>query len=185
MDLTQSSESLSTVDIPVYSKSLKTIYFPHRNFNRSVTMRKNLVTTSLINLPVIKKALPKRRLFSASFIKQNENTKASLPSISNKYFNFAELTESDQSNVSRDENSKLSILDIPIELLEPSEMACNREILSKAALNARDQKIIDWILDLEMSAHDNRDCSLFINQENNSIEEFCGMYDVDSSSTFD
>lgn len=109
IDLTQSSESLLCNETTnVNSKSLKTIYFPTRNFDRSITLRKSLVTTSLVNLPVIKKPIVQRRLFSATAVSRSYE-RLSILNIPNQFLDSSDhifdeenillktdLTESDQ-----------------------------------------------------------------------------------------
>lgn len=76
VDLTQSSDSLPTQDLSMYSKPIKTIYFSRKNFERKL-LRKN--TTSLVNLPVVKRTQVPRRLFSASILNKKKLSILNLP----------------------------------------------------------------------------------------------------------
>lgn len=158
VDLTQSSESLSTNrTVNFQSKSLKTLYFPSRNFDRSITLRKRLVTTSLINLPVNRKPVVHRRLFSATATSRS-NDKLSILNIPNQFL--------DSSDHSFDEEN----------------------ILVKTDLTESDQKIIDWILSQDITGVSNRPASNDFSSLDtgfDSIRELCKTYDVGSSSNFD
>lgn len=159
VDLTHSSENLSSNESIPYSKSLKTLYFPSRNFDRSITLRKRLVTTSLINLPVIKKPIVQRRLYSATVANRYHNERLSILDLPDQFldpldFNF------DEENIAK-----------------------------KTNLTESDQKIIDWILDQEINnanfrSASNNDFSSF-DTGFGSIQELCQRYDVDSNSNFD
>lgn len=158
VDLTCSSDSLSSNANTFYSKSLKTVYFPSRNFDRSITLRKKLVTTSLVNLPIIRKPLLRRRLFSASELCSKNKQKLSFLNIPNQFLNLSDL------------------------------YCNEANILMKAVLTESDQKIIDWILDQEVnkvkvSSASNDISSLETGFD--SIQELCERYNVSSNSTFD
>lgn len=153
VDLTQSSECLTKK-----SKTLKTIYFPSRNFDRHISMREKLVTTSLVNLPVIKKSVVQRRLCSATVTNKIIHSKLALLNIPQQF-------------------SDLSDYNYSVE-----------NILAKAVLTKSDENIIDWIIDQDINTaldrSDSNDFSSF-DTEFSSIQELCERYDVDSSSTFD
>lgn len=153
VDLTNLSED----DGPRYTKSLKTIYFPSRNFNRSSSSQKSLVTTSMVNLPVTKKSTVFRRLFSASEADKRINTKLSILNLPECYQDTSDLN------------------------------CVERDYLIKSVLTESDHNIIDWILNEEvnslMELDSNEMSSLDAGVD--TIQELCSLYDVSSNSSFD
>lgn len=93
VDLTNSSEKLKFKEQHVNSKQLKTIFFPKRNFERDNSLKKTLATTSLINLPIIKKFVPKR-LHSTTVI-EKYYTKLSILDIPSQFLSWEDLNYHD------------------------------------------------------------------------------------------
>ncbi|KAJ8915618.1 hypothetical protein NQ315_003402 [Exocentrus adspersus] len=120
IDLTQSpTHSLHDNMNLLQSKSLKTIYFPSRNFDRNIKLRKTMATTSLITLPVIQKQNLPRKLNSTTILSCTDNKKLGVLDIPKEYLNSPD--------VCTDYNS----------------------FLEKSKLTKVDHRMIDWILEVE------------------------------------
>nr|CAI5856109.1 unnamed protein product [Callosobruchus analis] len=79
IDLTSSQDDLRVQTDYSTGKSIRTIYFPSRNFDRNLSMRNNLTTASLITLPLKKRAQGLRRFHSSSTLyKRHINNKLSV-----------------------------------------------------------------------------------------------------------
>lgn len=90
VDLTRSAESIAKGENTI----LKTIYFPSRNFDRSMKFRKTLATRSLVTLPTtVKLAFPKKTK-SATFLNKNKD-KLGILDIPSKYFDGSETSFTD------------------------------------------------------------------------------------------
>lgn len=154
VDLTQSSECLTNK-----SNTLKTLYFSSKNFNRHISLRKKLVTTSLVNLPVIHKSVIKRRQYSATISSKKIEEKLAILNIPEQFLDPSDFNDN------------------------------HENILTKTMLTESDQKIINWVIEQEINAEQlcslpSNDFSL-LNTEFESIEELCEAYDVNSNNTFD
>lgn len=120
IDLTQSSSENVHENLNfVRSKTLKTIYFPSRNFDRNIKLRKSMATTSLITLPVIQKQKLPRKLNSTTILSCTDQRKLSVLDIPQEYLNSPDICTDSSS------------------------------FLEKSKLNLTDYKMIDWILDVE------------------------------------
>ncbi|KAG5874723.1 hypothetical protein JTB14_037239 [Gonioctena quinquepunctata] len=128
VDLTESSEYLAGIKENICPKTLRTLYFPERNFDRVSRLKKCLTTTSLITLPVTKKIdiIPKHPSTTELMTKTNK--------------------------------CKLAVLNIPAQYLDLSDIINmnqhGRAVLDKAKLTESDYEMIDMIIeqdrDIEM-----------------------------------
>lgn len=158
VDLTHSSDNLSSNGTIPRSKSLKTLYFPSRNFDKSITLRKRPATTSLINLPVIQKSLVPRRQYSRTVVNKTNNNRLSILSLPGQFLDPSDLNFEEEN------------------------------LLTKANLTESDQKIINWILDQEIHNVNNHSASYdgsSVDPDFNNIQDLCSVYDVGSNSNFD
>lgn len=120
IDLTQSSSESVHENINfVRSKTLKTIYFPSRNFDRNIKLRKSIATTSLITLPVIQKQRLPRKLNSTTLLSCTDQKKLGVLDIPQQYLNSPDVRTDCSS------------------------------FFEKSNLNRTDYRMIDWILDVE------------------------------------
>lgn len=120
IDLTRSSSEHIPESMGVgCSKSLKTIYFPSRNFDRSIKLRKSMATTSLIALPVIHRQKLPRKLNSTTILSCTDKRKLGVLDIPQEYLNCPD--------VSTNSNS----------------------FFEKSKLTRTDHRMINWILDIE------------------------------------
>nr|CAH7730199.1 unnamed protein product [Callosobruchus chinensis] len=85
IDLTSSQENLRTQTEYSTGQSIHTIYFPSRNFDRSISMRNNLTTASLVTLPLKNRPQSLRRFHSASTLYNRHNNKLSILDIPEQY----------------------------------------------------------------------------------------------------
>ncbi|CAH1965769.1 unnamed protein product [Acanthoscelides obtectus] len=126
VDLTSSQDDLGS-----QSKSLRTIYFPSRNFNRRYSLRKNLTTSSLVTLPIRKKRRDLKRSHSSSTLYKRQI-----------------------------DNSKLHILDIPEQYIDGTELD-DQVDLSIADLNEVDHNMIEWMMQHENDSTSGYDSDIF------------------------
>ncbi|VEN35415.1 unnamed protein product [Callosobruchus maculatus] len=101
IDLTTSQEDLKTQTDCSTGKSIQTIYFPSRNFDRSISMRNNLTTASLVTLPLIKRPQNLRRFHSSSTLyKRHIQNKLSILDIPEQYLDESVMNVQPQSSKS-------------------------------------------------------------------------------------
>lgn len=160
IDLTRSSsESIHENMDLACSKTLKTIYFPSKNFDRDIKFRKSMATTSLINLPVIRKQRLPRKLKSTTILSCTDKKKLSILDIPQKYLNSPD--------VSMNSNS----------------------FFEKSKLTSADRRMIDWILEAERNidntlspSSSEYNSSLDTDMSRDKIND---LYDIDSTETSD
>ncbi|KAJ8968700.1 hypothetical protein NQ314_002155 [Rhamnusium bicolor] len=93
LDLTQSSsDNLHKAISLQHTKPLQTIYFPTRNFDRNIKLKKSMATTSLITLPVIEKQMVPRKLNSTTVLNSAYKEKLAVLELPEEYLDAPDVS---------------------------------------------------------------------------------------------
>ncbi|XP_056631186.1 uncharacterized protein LOC130441495 isoform X1 [Diorhabda sublineata] len=120
------SKNVPLIDLTNDNQQLETLYFNKRNFTRRLQLRKSLATTSLINLPTVRKIVPEKLNSTSTLTKPNNklhmldipspflNNEDLIFNYDSNFWNKCNLTERDNNLIQcllQQENEPIDIID--------------------------------------------------------------------------